>query len=209
MKLILITNSETLPNETALVSALFEHGLETLHLRKTEMSTAEMSNYIKAIPSHFHSRIVIHSHHKLVLRYAVGGIHLMRVHRQRKLSNWIKLRWIKARRPGLSVSTSFHKLSLLYSDETKYSYVMLGPVYDRHSKKIASGFNSVSLKTAITKKNIPVIARGGISSKNIAELSDIGFAGIALQSSFWKSDDPLQEFLNIAAQLQSADTNGK
>ncbi|MFN8714392.1 MAG: thiamine phosphate synthase [Bacteroidota bacterium] len=204
MRLILITNSDTVPDETVLVTTLFEHGLETLHLRKPGMSTAEMCNYINAIPAHFHSRIIIHSHHQLVLRFELGGIHLTRVHRRRKLSNWIKLRWIKARRPSLIISASFHKLAQLYSEKGKYTYVLLGPLYDRQTKKFASGFNKVSLKTAIGKKNIPVIARGGIAAENAAELREIGFGGIAIQNSFWNCDDPLQEFLNIVTQLQSA-----
>jgi thiamine-phosphate pyrophosphorylase len=204
MKLILITSSDTLPEETAAITTLFEHGLETLHLRKPGMSTAEMSTYIKAIPAHFHPNIVIHSHHQLVFRFQLGGIHLTRVHRRRKLSNWIKLRWIKTRRPSLSISTSFHKLAQLYSDKGNYSYVLLGPVYDRQTQKFATSFNMVSLKTAISKKNIPVIARGGIAAENAAELKKMGFGGIAIQNSFWNAGDPLQEFLNIVTQLQTA-----
>lgn len=205
MNLILITNPENISQEPQVVTALFEHGLERLHLRKPGMSTLEMRKYIEAIPAHFHKLIVIHSHHRLALTYALGGIHLTNVHRRRKLSNWLRLRWIKWRRKSLLITASYHKLNHVYTDKGRYNYVLLGPIFERPSGKFGNGFNAVSLKTALSKNAVNVIARGGILPKSMPQLKQLGFAGVAFQQLVWKAADPVKEFLHLAAQLRQTE----
>ena len=76
MKLIVITSSRTIPDETTFVTKMFESGLMTLHLRKPRFSTNQLKEFLNEIPKHFHNRIVIHSHHKLALKYDLKGIHM-------------------------------------------------------------------------------------------------------------------------------------
>ncbi|MCA6365255.1 MAG: thiamine phosphate synthase [Bacteroidetes bacterium] len=205
MNLILITNPENIAQEPQVVTALFEHGLERLHLRKPGMSTLEMRKYLEAIPAHFHKQLVIHSHHKLALSYTLGGIHLTSVHRRRKLSNWFRLRWIKWRRSNLLITASYHKLNHLYTDKGRYDYVLLGPVYEKPSGKFGNGFNAVSLQTALEKNKVNVIARGGILPENISQLRALGFTGVAFQHLIWKAEDPVKEFLHLAAALRQSE----
>jgi thiamine-phosphate pyrophosphorylase len=58
MKLIVITPTNDVPDETSLVTKMFESGLMTLHIRKPKKSTRQMKEYIKEIPAIFHNRIV-------------------------------------------------------------------------------------------------------------------------------------------------------
>src|SRR6478735_786042 len=88
MRLIVITPSKDVPDEQTLVTKMFESGLKTLHLRKPKHSTAQMMDYIKEIPKHFHNRIVIHSHHKLALKFNLKGIHLSRTHLSKQWRYW-------------------------------------------------------------------------------------------------------------------------
>jgi thiamine-phosphate pyrophosphorylase len=209
MKLILITNPENIPGEPQVVAALFEHGLERLHLRKPGMSTLEMRKYIDAIPSHFHKHIIIHSHHRLALSFALGGIHLTNVHRRRKLSNWLRLHWIKWRRSSLLITASYHKLNHLYTDKGRYDYVLLGPVFEKPGGKFGNGFNAVSLQTALFKNKVKVIARGGLLPENISQLHEMGFAGVAFQHLIWKAADPVNEFLHLATTLRQTEAANK
>ncbi|MCU0433071.1 MAG: thiamine phosphate synthase [Bacteroidia bacterium] len=209
MNLILITNPENISQEPQVVTALFEHGLERLHLRKPGMSTVEMRKYLDAIPKHFHKHIIIHSHHRLALSYGVGGIHLTRVHRRRKLSNWIRLRWIKSRRSQLIVTASYHKLNHIYTDKGRYNYVLLGPIFERQAGKFGNGFNAVSLQTALKKNAVKVVARGGVSPENMSQILQLGFAGMAFQHLIWKAADPVKEFLHLAELLRQCEAENQ
>ncbi|HXC04742.1 MAG TPA: thiamine phosphate synthase, partial [Bacteroidia bacterium] len=150
MKLIVLSPSAGDPVvETALVVKLFELGLETFHLRKPRFTTHEMIEYLNKIPPQFHNRIVIHSHHRLCLRYPLKGIHLTRTHLKRKFRLWLNLRLIRMKRSKITVSTSFRKLASLYEEENQYDYVFLSPIFDSISGKFQAGFNIHSLKAAI------------------------------------------------------------
>jgi thiamine-phosphate pyrophosphorylase len=197
MKLIVISPSQSIENENRIVTSLFEHGLGIFHIRKPTMSTRAMREYIEAIPEVFHSRVVIHSHHQLALKYKLKGIHLTRHHQKRKFGNWLEQSWIKLRRPNLSVSVSFNKLTYLYENKKTYSYALLGPIYERLDGSFSTGFNAMSLETAIRKNAIPIVARGGISLDKIEQLQKINSAGVSLQSLIWKSANPLEQYIQF------------
>src|ERR1035437_9133261 len=111
MKLIVITSSRSLPDEHMILTSLFENGLQTLHLSKPNYSTPRMTRLIRNIPEKFHNRIVIHSHHNLMLKFNLKGIHLTKKHKKRKLTTWFMLKLLTYRKPDLQTSTSFTKLA--------------------------------------------------------------------------------------------------
>lgn len=203
MKIIVITPSGTVENETRIVTRLFESGLNTLHIRKLKMSTRDMQTYIEQIPAHFHDRIVLHSHHRLALTYPLRGIHLTRAHLRRSFSYRLLLKWIRMKRPHLTISTSYHKLSSIYEEERKFNYVFLSPIFDTLTQRFNAGFSPHSLRTLLAKNRASVIARGGVNSTNIGDAAEIGFSGVALNSSLWKKEDPVAEFGLVLDQLQA------
>lgn len=202
MKIIVISPSKTSETETKMVTQLFEHGLEIFHLRKPSMSTNQMREYLESIPAHFHDRIVIHSHHGLAKKYNLKGIHLTREHIKRKFRTWFRLRTIKMRRPGIIITTSFHKLAGLYQNHKKYDYILLGTIFDVVSEKFNAGYNEHSLRAALSKTTIPIVARGGTNSSNVKTCFDLGFSGMIFYSGIWKKENPLEEFCNILQQVR-------
>jgi thiamine-phosphate pyrophosphorylase len=202
MKLIVISPSKTAELEPKQVTALFEHGLETFHLRKPSMRTKEMKAYLEAIPAHFHERIVIHSHHKLAAKYNLRGIHLTRQHQRQKIRTWIRLRLLRLRKPGLVVTTSFHRLPSVYQNKDRFDYVMLGTIFNQVDGKFNAGYNEHSLRAALSKSPIPIIARGGTGPNTIGLCNELGFAGVALYSSVWKRGNPVDEFVAIVNQCR-------
>lgn len=196
MKIIVISPSKTSENETKLVTQLFEHGLQTFHLRKPTMRTREMKKYLEAIPAHFHDRIIIHSHHWLIKDFTLKGIHLTRAHLKRKFHSF-RVRFLKMRRPGIIMTTSFHKLASLYENQSNYNYVLLGTIFDIVSEKFNAGYNEHSLRAGLERSQTPVIARGGTQKGNIEQCYNLGFAGMIFYSGVWKKDDPIAEFCSI------------
>ena len=76
MEIIVITPPTPLqaPPETA--NALFEAGLQRLHLRFPDTDRKHTAQWIEQIAQPYRQRIVIHDHHDLAGAMALGGIHL-------------------------------------------------------------------------------------------------------------------------------------
>jgi thiamine-phosphate pyrophosphorylase len=197
MKIIVISNPDTSDLEPEMLTQLFENGLDILHLRKPKLSTREMSNLIKQIPKGFHNRIIIHSHHKLARRFNLMGVHLTKSHKKRRFRTWFTMKMNKLKNPGLVVSTSFRTIASLFEDDYAYDYVFLSPVFDSLTNKFQGGFNQHSLRSALLKTKHKVIARGGVDINCIEKVNELGFEGMALYTTIWKSKDPVQQFINI------------
>src|ERR1044071_3258162 len=97
MEIVLITSSKKDEHEPELIAKLFEAGLTTLHLRKPNFSTKQLTKYIEGIPKVFHNRIIIHQHHDLIFKFDLKGIHWTNVHLERKFKKWWFLRKLNSR----------------------------------------------------------------------------------------------------------------
>jgi len=196
MKLIVISSSSPVENETLIVTKLFEAGLETFHLRKHKLSTKKTKEFINQIPKHFHNRIVIHSHHNLARKFNLKGIHLTKSHKKNKIHTWFSLKLLKLKNPNIIITTSYSNIGQLFETSSRYTYdyVFLSPIFDSLSSKFQGGFTAHSLKSAIEKTEFKVIARGGIDITAIEKAHAIGFNGLAFYSSMWKKKAPLEEF---------------
>ena len=204
MKLIVISSSADIENEVRIVIQLFEAGLETFHIRKHRLSTRKMKNFIAAIPSHFHNRIVIHSHHKLARRFKLKGIHLTKSHKQKKWRTWLTIKLVKLRNPGIILTTSYSTIGqvLATKQDYNYDYVFLSPIFDNFNSKFQGGFTEHSLRSAIQKSTLQVVARGGVDTGAVEKANDIGFAGLAFYTSIWRSKNPLEEFNKTVEKFQ-------
>lgn len=204
MQLIVISSSRSIENETQIVTKLFEAGLETYHLRKHKLSTKQMKEFIKAIPSHFHNRIVIHSHHNLTRKFKLKGIHLTKSHLKRKFKTWFFIKLIKINNPSIAITTSFGTIGSLLElkQDYDYTYAFLSPIFDSLTSRFQSGFTEHSLKSAISKTKIKTVARGGVDISAIEKANTIGFSGVAFYSAIWKKKNPVEEFNKIIEKFQ-------
>jgi thiamine-phosphate pyrophosphorylase len=204
MKLIVISSSNPIEDEMKIVTQLFEAGLETFHIRKHKLSTKKMKEYIKAIPEHFHNRIIIHSHHKLAGKFKLKGIHLTKSHKSTKWKTWFILKLIKIKNPDIILTTSYSTIGQILekNQDYNYSYIFLSPIFDNFNSRFQGGFTEHSLKSALQKAQLEVIARGGVDINAIQNADKIGFAGLAFYSSVWRKENPLAEFNLIVEKFQ-------
>jgi thiamine-phosphate pyrophosphorylase len=195
-KLILISTMDGFEHEIHHVQQMFDQGLECFHLRKPKFSTRRLEDYLRKIGSRYHPRIMIHSHHELCLSYDLRGIHLTSRHRNKRvLINWLRYHYVKLRRPDLKVSAGFHTLSEVKEYNGRYDYVFLSPVFDSISKVgYKSTFHDISLRETIAESGNQVIALGGVTEDKIIPAMEMGFAGVAVLGSVWKSKDPVERF---------------
>jgi len=196
MKLVVITQSQKSDNEIANIIQMFEAGLDTLHVRKNRFSTKELDAYIKEIPAHFHNRIIIHSHHKLALKYDLKGFHFTSTHLKHKFKLWWNTRMIYLRKPHLVKSISHKRITELYEQQkVKTDYCFLGTMFHNVSGELYSGFYPETIKAAIDKSGRKIIARGGVSEKSVELAHQLGFYGIALYGHLWKSTSPFEKYI--------------
>lgn len=198
MEIAIITSSKNHEEETELVTKLFEAGLSTLHLRKPRLSTKQLTRYIEKIPAHFHNRIIIHSHHDLIFKFNLKGIHFTNVHLERKFKKWWFLRKLRVSGKKIYSSRSYHKLSEVYNtEEIKFNCYLLGTVFNSLTNTYYSGFYEHGIVAAIKSSGKDFFARGGINENTIEKAHELGFKGVALNSVIWKSETPFQKFMDI------------
>lgn len=180
MKLILITPPNYFVEEDQIITALFEEGLDYLHLRKPDTTPTYAERLLTLIPEQYHKRIVVHDHFYLKEEFHLKGIHLN--HRNPDLPPNYKGH----------ISRSCHTLDEVKTYKRTCDYVFLSPVFDSISKlNYNASYSNQELKQAhkagiIDKK---VIALGGIDINNIAEVKDIGFGGVAILGALWNKFD--------------------
>lgn len=180
MKLILITSPKYFVEEDKIITALFEEGLDTLHLRKPDTAPMFAERLLTLIPEQYHKRIVVHGHFYLKEEYKLKGIHL------------------NARNPNPPedykghISCSCHSLDEAKERKANCDYVFLSPVFNSISKlNYNSAYTAEELraacKTGIIDKK--VIALGGIDENNLPEVKNFGFGGVAILGALWNKFD--------------------
>jgi len=206
MKLVVITPSKDVPDETTLVTKMFESGLQTLHLRKPKHSTNQMSEYIKEIPAHFHNRIVVHSHHNLAIKYNLKGIHLSRNHLSKHWKYWWTRARLRLKFGQTSKSRSYSRLQQVYSpEEQNYTYFLIGTMFNNMTGELYSGFYEDGLLAANKNGGKNLVARGGTTLPSIEKARNLGFYGIAFNSYLWNADMPFENFSKVLEEFRRLD----
>lgn len=75
MEVLVITHTQLLANEAAIVNRLFEVGLPCLHLRKPGATEAAIRQWLAGIDTRYHSRISLHAFHHLAPDYGIHRLH--------------------------------------------------------------------------------------------------------------------------------------
>ena len=176
MKLIVVTAPTFFVEEDKIITALFEEGLDILHLRKPETPAMYSERLLTLIPEKYHKRIITHEHFYLQEEFKLMGIHL------------------NARNPkephdySGHISCTCHSLEEVRNKKHFYDYLFLSPIYDCITKAgVTSGFTAEELRQAGKSKIIDnkVMALGGITSDNILEAKDYGFGGAVVMGDLW------------------------
>lgn len=173
MKLILMTRPEFFIEEHQILNALFDEGLDTLHLRKPHTEPVYSERLLSLISSSYHKNIVTHDHFYLKNEYGLKGIHL------------------NGRNPQLPhnykghISCSCHNAEELQKNAPFCNYLFLSPVFDaNHPLQLNP---SLPLKQLHQQKliNRNVYALGGAGLDNLSLLRNTEFGGIVVLGDIW------------------------
>jgi len=176
MRLIVISVEKFFEQEVEIVCSLFEAGLLCFHLRKPQSEKEEIRRFLEKIPQKFHNRIVLHEHFSLLDEFDLKGIHLNRRNS------------VPYEKAGISVSKSCHTIEEIKVEISACDYVFLSPIFDSISKTgYKKAFSEMELMKAKQDNiiNEKVIALGGITPENIAQVRSYGFGGVAVLGGIW------------------------
>ena len=88
---------------------------------------------------------------------------------------------------GISAGTIEEAIA---AEKAGADYIGVGAVFATGTKKNARNLSVEALKKIVSAVSIPVVAIGGINSKNLMELRGSGVDGVALVSAIFAAEDP-------------------
>lgn len=176
MKLILMTTPYFFVEEHQIINALFDEGLEILHLRKPETEPVYSERLLTLINENYRKRIVVHDHFYLKNEYNLKGIHL------------------NYRNPELPlkykghISCTCHTEQEIMAHKKACDYVFLSPIFNMQGNGAYSAeFQPSVLRSMASRKIIDrkVMAFGGVNLDNIAQVKSLGFGGAVILGDIW------------------------
>jgi thiamine-phosphate pyrophosphorylase len=199
MNVSVITCPEFLEREREAVEALFEAGLEVLHLRKPGASTESLKQFVEAIDTRFHPRITVHGRRSTLRALDVGGFHLPRAEIEAVTG---------AQETEKRLSCSCHTLEEIKASLMSCKYVFLSPIFDSISKSgYGAAFPAEALAAGQRAKIITqqVYALGGITPERLGQVRGWGFGGVGILGYLWepflrdkKTDALVERYIRLA-----------
>ena len=180
MKLVLITKPTFFVEEDKFITALFEEGLDNLHLYKPGSSPMYAERLLSLLPEDYYRKITVHDHYYLKSEYHLAGIHLDEM--DMPLPDGYRGRF----------SRTCTDLDLLKIAKKKAEYVFLKYIFHSQSEPDAdSTFTADQLKEASRKGLIDrhVYALGGMNLENVKFAKDLGFGGVVICGDLWNRFD--------------------
>jgi len=180
MELIVITHPEYFMGEGKLINALFDAGLQLLHLRKPGNDVVKFMALMKEINPVYHPAISIHQHHELADLFLIKRLHypekLWQVTgEQKKIELFAK---------GFHLSRSIHQWGPP-ADTAFLDYVFFGPVFNSISKKGYQGIVDKDFYLSAVPAGLKVFALGGINADLFMVLRKMNFDGAAVLGALW------------------------
>jgi len=176
MKLIIITRPEFFVEEDKIITALFDEGLDMLHLYKPGSEPLYFERLLTLIPDEYHRKIVVHEHYYMKQEFDLAGIHL-------NTSEDVIPQGYKGK-----ISRSCSDLETLKETKKHSEYVFLHHIFDSiHNTEVKADFNPVQIHEASRRGLIDkhVYAMGGMNGDNIRWARDEGFGGVVVCGDIW------------------------
>jgi len=188
-KLMLVTDRRRSTRPlTETVRLALAGGVDAVQLRERDLNARELCDLaakLRAITREARAALIVNQRLDVALAVGADGVHL----------GWRSLGVADARKLAgekFLVGISCHDEPQLRSAaEARASYALLGPVFHTPSKEgLVSPIGLDLLKELVSGAKIPVIAVGGITQENAAQVMETGVAGIAAISALSDPQDP-------------------
>lgn len=180
MKLILMTKPTFFVEEDKILTALFEEGLDNLHLYKPGVSPVYYERLLSLLSDDYYRNITVHEHYYLKNEYGLAGIHIAS-------STELLPEGYKG-----NYSRTCAEIDNLKTAKKKSRYVFLKDVFGSLTNPDVQPLFSIERLTRASKQGLidrHVYAMGGVSADNIRRAKDLGFGGVVIRGDLWNRFD--------------------
>ena len=174
MKLVCVTYPTYFVEEDKILTALFDEGLEDLHLCKSDDSSLYAERLLSLLPEKYHSRITVHDNYYLKQEFNLCGIHISD-------PAVLPPDGYKGR-----ITRSCNELSMLKILKKNAHYVILDDVDKRSETELEA-----ASRAGLIDKH--VYASGQFETDDIRTLRRLGFGGVVVRDALWSKFDRLKE----------------
>ncbi len=187
------------------VEEALKAGVTFVQLREKHASYDEMvdlAKKIKALTDRYNVPFVIDDNIEVAKAVDADGVHIGQSDTEAK-----KARQMLGNNKIIGVSASNVK-EAVEAEKNGADYIGIGAMFPTDTKKDHRDLTFEEAKKITSSVNIPVVAIGGINSKNIMELKGTGVDGVAVVSAIFASDDryaAAKELLELSKKMVYGD----
>lgn len=175
MKLVIQTQPDFFVEEDKILTALFDEGLDILHINKPESEPIYCERLLSLLPNEYYDRIRVHQHYYLKQEFDLRGIHID--DREASIPEGFQ--------KHLTRSTC--QISDLKDMKKTCDYVMLYSLFDSLHDDVKASLPISEMEQAHKAGYIDrhVYALGGMSLENVKMAKELGFGGVCICGDLW------------------------
>lgn len=175
MKLVIQTQPTFFVEEDKILSALFDEGMDVLHIRKPNAEPVYSERLLSLLPNNCYDKIVVHEHYYLKQEFDLRGIHLDDP--DAEVPEGFRRH----------ITRSTNKISDLKEMKRSCDYVCLHSLFDSLHDNVTASLTRNEMEAAHDKGLIDkhVYALGGMSLENIYMAKELGFGGVCICGDLW------------------------
>ncbi len=198
LKVYAVTNSIFEKGFLDKVEASLAGGVTMLQIRE---KAADVPTFLKSvaevvkIAKKYDVAVIVNDNVEVALKSDVAGIHI-----GQDDGNIVDIcHKFKDKVVGVSVSSVVEAKA---AEKAGADYLGVGTMFTTNSKADAQLVSFSTLQQICEAVTIPVVAIGGINSKNLHYFHDIDIAGVAIISAIYSSDDVLSSTRNLVSEIE-------
>lgn len=208
MLLYAVTDRSWLKEGQTLLSVcedVLQHGATFLQIREKDLDAAsfqEEAAQLKQLCGRYKVPYVVNDSVEIAMAIDADGVHVGQSDiKGRDIRSMIGADKIL----GISAGTVAEAVA---AEQAGADYIGVGAVFGTSTKKDARNLTVEKLKEITGAVSIPVVAIGGINSKNLMELAGSGVDGVAVVSAIFAAEDPGQATALLLAQAREMTAHG-
>lgn len=208
MLLYAVTDRSWLKEGQTLLSVcedVLQHGATFLQIREKDLDTVsfqEEAAQLKQLCSRYKVPYVVNDSVEIAMAIDADGVHVGQSDiKGRDIRSMIGADKIL----GISAGTVAEAVA---AEQAGADYIGVGAVFGTSTKKDARNLTVEKLKEITGAVSIPVVAIGGINSKNLMELAGSGVDGVAVVSAIFAAEDPGQATALLLEQSREMTAHG-
>lgn len=208
MLLYAVTDRSWLKEGQTLLSVcedVLQHGATFLQIREKDLDAAsfqEEAAQLKQLCSRYKVPYVVNDSVEIAMAIDADGVHVGQSDiKGRDIRSMIGADKIL----GISAGTVAEAVA---AEQAGADYIGVGAVFGTSTKKDARNLTVEKLKEITGAVSIPVVAIGGINSKNLMELAGSGVDGVAVVSAIFAAEDPGQATALLLEQAREMTAHG-